>query len=258
MATGRIQCLYGDVLRTELILEGTVQTLLFIIHTNIQTHTPTSLSSRLSRSIFLLTVIQLSLIICITSAYAAQVTLGWSPGTEPDLAGYKVYYGTASRNYTQSVDINNRTATSCTITNLTEGQTYYFAATAYNTSLVESPHSAEVSWHSQLSSFYTIPGNKIVKLIWVTAKEIDNAVFDLYRAEDEDGQYTKINDVMIPPEVSEPQGASYEFIDTDVMNRMTYYYKLAGTDLNGKPISYGPESATPLWIYWIFGDIDRR
>jgi hypothetical protein len=134
--------------------------LLFIIHTNIKTHTPTSLSSRLSRSIFLLTVIQLSLIICITSAYAAQVTLGWSPGTEPDLTGYKVYYGTASRNYTQSVDINNRTVTSCTITNLTEGQTYYFAATAYNTSLVESPYSAEVSCLVNAATTTTTPGNR--------------------------------------------------------------------------------------------------
>jgi hypothetical protein len=75
-----------------------------------------------------------------------QVTLGWDQNTEPDIAGYKIYYGTASRKYTNIIDVKSRTVTSCIITNLTVGQKYYFAATSYNKILVESSYSAEVSW----------------------------------------------------------------------------------------------------------------
>ncbi len=89
-------------------------------------------------------VIPLFLIICVTHAYADQVTLGWDQNTEPDLAGYKIYYGTSSGNYTESVNITSGNITTCTISDLIEGQTYYFAATAYNSSLVESNYSAEV------------------------------------------------------------------------------------------------------------------
>src|SRR5437870_4525381 len=74
---------------------------------------------------------------------AAQVTLTWDPNTEPDLAGYKLYYGLSSGSYPSSVDVGN--LTSYTLSGLLEGRTYYFAATAYNRSLGESGFSNEVS-----------------------------------------------------------------------------------------------------------------
>ena len=94
----------------------------------------------------LLTVLITALyfIVSSTIACAGQVTLGWDKSTEPEVAGYKVYYGTATRNYTQNVKITSPDITTCTIINLTEGQKYYFAATAYNAELIESDYSAEV------------------------------------------------------------------------------------------------------------------
>jgi len=77
------------------------------------------------------------------SALAAEIKLAWDANTESDLAGYKVYYGTASGSYTASVDVGN--STSYTITGLKQGQTYYLALTAYNTSGSESGYSGEVS-----------------------------------------------------------------------------------------------------------------
>ena len=50
--------------------------------------------------------------------------------------------------------------------------------------------------------------------------------------ESEDGEYSKINESLIPAEGSSTQGASYEYIDTRVQNRKTYYYKLEDIDLN--------------------------
>ncbi|TAK03045.1 MAG: hypothetical protein EPO39_12735 [Candidatus Manganitrophaceae bacterium] len=78
-----------------------------------------------------------------TPALAANADLSWSANTETDLAGYKVYYGTSSRNYGAPVDVGNQTT--FTATGLSEGQTYYFAVTAYNAAGSESGLSTEVS-----------------------------------------------------------------------------------------------------------------
>ncbi len=87
----------------------------------------------------------------------------------------------------------------------------------------------------------------------VTESEIDNAGFNIYRSETEDGEYIKINDSLIPAQGSSTQGASYEFTDTDVKNRKTYYYKLEDIDLNGTSTMHGPVSATPRWFLGILG-----
>ena len=74
---------------------------------------------------------------------AAQVTLSWDPNIDPDLAGYKLYYGTSSGSYPFSVDVGNQT--SYTLSGLLVGPIYYFAATAYNVVRSESGFSNEVS-----------------------------------------------------------------------------------------------------------------
>ena len=104
-----------------------------------------------------------------------------------------------------------------------------------------------------LVDFNPNPGNRVVALVWSTKSEIDNAGFNLYRSEAEDGEYVQLNDALISAEGSATQGASYKFIDTDVQNRKTYYYKLEDIDLNGISTMHGPVSATPRWILGIFG-----
>jgi len=91
--------------------------------------------------------------------------------------------------------------------------------------------------------------NKKVQLEWVTESEIDNAGFNLYRSESEDGEYEKINASLIPAQGSSTQGTSYEFIDTNLKNRKTYYYKLEDIDLNGTSAMHGPVSATPRLMF---------
>jgi hypothetical protein len=77
-------------------------------------------------------------------ARAGQVTLAWDPNTESDLAGYRVHYGIASGVYTATVEVDRNTTT-CTVVNLASGQTYYFAASAFNSAGESSGYSNEVS-----------------------------------------------------------------------------------------------------------------
>jgi hypothetical protein len=99
--------------------------------------------------LLLLVVIQASLSVLTTPAHAAQVTLAWDPSSGANIAGYKLYWGTTSRNYTENRKVG--AVTTFTITNLASGRTYYIAATAYDTHDYESAYSEEVS--------ITFPGN---------------------------------------------------------------------------------------------------
>jgi len=72
------------------------------------------------------------------------VTLEWDPNTEPDIAGYVVYYGYETGNYQYSVDVGDQTTV--TVEDLEPGVTYYFAATAYNTEGYESDFSQEIEY----------------------------------------------------------------------------------------------------------------
>jgi len=72
---------------------------------------------------------------------AGQVALTWEANTEPHLGGYRIYYGTASRVYDWSIDVGK--VTTYTVSNLTNGITYYFASKAYTASNQESGYSDE-------------------------------------------------------------------------------------------------------------------
>jgi hypothetical protein len=89
-----------------------------------------------------------ALMLCLACAFACRaeqsVVLGWLPSPSSQVAGYHIYYGTASGAYTTKV--NAGTNTSFTINGLTAGQTYYFSATAYNASGTESVYSPEISF----------------------------------------------------------------------------------------------------------------
>jgi hypothetical protein len=79
-----------------------------------------------------------------TNSLAGQVTLAWDPPEiSTDVTGYMLHYGTAPGTYQQAVDVGN--TTSYTLSNLSDGKTYYFAVTAQNAADVESAYSNEIS-----------------------------------------------------------------------------------------------------------------
>ncbi len=87
---------------------------------------------------------------CTIHTFAANVRLTWSPNSEADLAGYKMYYGRKPRTgdcpqggYTNSVYVGN--VTSHTFVGLKNNEKYFFSLSAVDTSGNESCFSEEVS-----------------------------------------------------------------------------------------------------------------
>jgi hypothetical protein len=78
----------------------------------------------------------LSLAFAAIPAQAQQVQLAWDAPVQANgtpvsnLAGYKLYYGTQSGQYPTMIPVG--LTTTYTVTNLSAGQTYYFAVKDYN------------------------------------------------------------------------------------------------------------------------------
>jgi len=98
----------------------------------------------------LLSLILSCSLLAFQSANATQVTLDWA--AETGASGYKIYYGTTSKNYSSVIDVGN--AITYTVPNLSNGVTYYFAATAYDANRLESDYSSEVSYNPQIDVFW--------------------------------------------------------------------------------------------------------
>lgn len=87
-------------------------------------------------------IILITILIFPLSASADALLVSWEANAEPDLAGYKVYYGLESRNYETYIDVGN--VTSYLLDGLDYGHTYYVAVTAYDTLGNDSGYSEEV------------------------------------------------------------------------------------------------------------------
>ena len=85
-----------------------------------------------------------------------SATLSWNANSEPDLAGYKIYYGANPRTtdcpdggYAKIIDAGKEA--NYKINNLESGKTYYFSITSYNSARKESCFSKEMQKTIKLS-----------------------------------------------------------------------------------------------------------
>lgn len=77
-------------------------------------------------------------------AMAGNISLTWDASSSSNVGGYKLYYGKATKNYTSSIDVGNKTTYQ--LTGLTNGVKFFFALKTYNTAkTLESSFSNEVS-----------------------------------------------------------------------------------------------------------------
>ena len=72
------------------------------------------------------------------------LTLAWDQNLEPDLAGYKLYIGKSSFEYSQVIDLG--LTTWYTVSILMDGTPFFFTITAYNQKGLESGFSNEVRY----------------------------------------------------------------------------------------------------------------
>jgi hypothetical protein len=89
--------------------------------------------------------------ITVVGVATGSATLSWTPPTQNtdgsalrNLAGYRIYWGTAPGNYSHSTTVNNAGLTSYVVSDLTPGR-WYFAVSAVNSSNTEGARSAEAS-----------------------------------------------------------------------------------------------------------------
>jgi hypothetical protein len=75
------------------------------------------------------------------SVEAGTINLAWNPSTDPTLGGYYLLSGTQSGVYTNSINVGKVTSGQITVA---DGQTYYLAVEAYDTSGLTSAPSNEV------------------------------------------------------------------------------------------------------------------
>ena len=135
-------------------------------------------------------VILATIFIC-SSAFATSLVISWSANTETDLSGYKIYYGIVSGAgtgvYANSLDVGN--VITCTLSNVTDGDTYYVALKAYDTSNNYSGFSDEASIFIPIPDI-TPPGvptgitttvtGATVKLTWTAVVASDLAGYGVY------------------------------------------------------------------------------
>ncbi len=75
---------------------------------------------------------------------ATNLQVSWSQSSDTNVLGYKLYYGTASQQYTNAILAGN--VTNITVSGIQPGVRYYFAATSYNAAGWESSFSPEISY----------------------------------------------------------------------------------------------------------------
>lgn len=94
---------------------------------------------------------------------------------------------------------------------------------------------------AQQSAPTPVVGTVIVE--WTTESEVNLAGFNIYRSENRDGPYVKLNDTLIPASPDPVTGGSYTYTDSTAEPGVIYYYQLEDVELDGKSTMHGPIAA---------------
>ena len=89
----------------------------------------------------------------------------------------------------------------------------------------------------ELTSFTITAGNNSATLRWSTASEVNTNGFEIYRSTQEDGEFQLVASYQNNPNLqgagNSNEGHTYQYTDVNLVNGVTYWYKLADVDFNG-------------------------
>ena len=109
--------------------------------------------------------------------------------------------------------------------------------------------SSDASLPVELLTFTANSGKGLVELNWSTAAELENIGFIILRSLEKNVRYSEIDSYKHNPDLIGAGNSSeqhdYKYSDYNVINDITYWYKLRDVDYNGVICEYGPVSAIP-------------
>ena len=91
-----------------------------------------------------------------------------------------------------------------------------------------------------------------ITIEWRTETEVNTAGFNIYRSSSANGDYTRINEQIIPGEGGPTSGASYDYVDRDARPGRTYFYRLEDVERDNTTSQHPPlEYSAPLIPWWV-------
>lgn len=103
----------------------------------------------------------------------------------------------------------------------------------------------------EISRFEAFPGDRLIILEWTTQAEIDNKGFYIYRAISLDGDFSRVNEELIPGAGNSYMPIDYEYTDEGLNNGTTYFYKLLSVTYGNQLSTYeNVVSAVPAKERW--------
>ncbi len=96
---------------------------------------------------------------------------------------------------------------------------------------------------NRLEAFHVAGG---IEIRWSTESEINTIGFWIRRAESEDSPSERVNNVLIPGSGTVSSKKSYSFIDRNIQDGLTYWYRLEEQDGNGDLTGLGSVQVPPL------------
>lgn len=97
-----------------------------------------------------------------------------------------------------------------------------------------------------LTSFTATGYDGEVAVQWQTGSEIDHQGFNVFRSTNPSSGYIQVNPTMIRNfNTSSSARGVYRYLDQDVVNGTTYYYRLEDISITGARVVHGPAAATP-------------
>ena len=128
-------------------------------------------------------------------------------------------------------DMGSGSNETCVLTGLPAGDYFITVSGYYNDCgvfdiYVSSNHQLPV----ELTSFEGTPGNREAELNWTTASETNNDHFYMTRSINNRDFARVSNDI---PAANSPTGGTYSYMDRNLVNSTTYYYKLVDVGING-------------------------